>query len=286
MAVFASEALPKYDSADLPGTVKRLHNYAVQLTEQLRFLLMNLDEDNIPGLDVLQNEMRDAAGNVSKIEQTAAGLVVRVENTEGALSQVTQTANGLTARVEDAEGSISTLSQTAGRMQVRMDSAEGGISTVTQTARSLESRVTGLDGKYSSLKQTVDGFDFTGMVTFRDLKTDGASMISGSNITTGEISISSDRVNGVYFYNGAPESENMIGAMEVYSQRYPDLFLESVNGNNIRIVSAAQVSIEAGQQGHVYIAGEDYVQLRVAGKSYFFRGDGIYVGTTKIVSAP
>lgn len=285
MAMFMAENLPKYEKDDLPRTVKRLHDYAAALTEQLQFVLMHLDEDNLPGLDVLQKQVQDAAGNLSAVEQTADGLRIRVENAEGALSAVTQTAQGLETRVQSAEGGLSALTQTAQRMETRVQNAEGGVSALTQTAQGLESRVTGLDGKYSSLKQTVDGFDLTGMVTFRDLETDGASIISGNNITTGEIAISSDRVNGVYFYNGTPSPERMIGALEVYSQRYPDLFLESVNGNNIRVASAAQVSIEAGQGGHVYLAGDDYVQLRVAGKDYFFRGDGIYLGDQKLIPA-
>ena len=68
---------------------------------------------------------------------------------------------------------------------------EGDIKTSTslwqQEADSITSTVKDLNGKYTQLKQTVDGFDITGMVTFRDLSTSGATTINGSNITTGTI---------------------------------------------------------------------------------------------------
>ena len=244
MAVFTNDSLPKYDKSDLPGTVKRLHDYAVALTEQLRFVLMNLDEDNVPELDVLRRELRDAAGNLSEVEQTAAGLTTRVENAEGGLSSLTQTADSLESRIE---------------------SAEGGISSLNQTASSLSSTVSGLDGKYTSLKQTVDSIDLTGMVTFSDLETEGESVINGANITTGDLNVATDGVGGMYFYNGKVKSENEIGRIEVYSSRYPDLFIETANENNIRLVSDAHISMESGANCHIYIEGDDYVQIRAGG---------------------
>ena len=141
MAVFLAEALPKYDPDNLPQTVKRLHDYTASLTEMLRFVLMNLDEDNVQGLETLGREMQDAQGNLSEIQQTAAGILTRVENAEGGLSAVMQTAEGLTARIESAEGSLSTLTQTADSLSARVYSAEMGLTTVNVTANGLETRV-------------------------------------------------------------------------------------------------------------------------------------------------
>ena len=62
-----------------------------------------------------------------------------------------------------------------------------------QKADSISSKVTDLTGKYTELKQTVDGFDITGKVSFYDLKTAGATIINGANITTG--TIDTNRVN-------------------------------------------------------------------------------------------
>ena len=129
----------------------------------------------------------------------------------------------------------------------------------------------------------MDGFDFTGMVTFRALERAGESVINGDNITTGDLHVSSDGVGALYFYDGPAEPDNVVGALEVYSQTYPDLFIESRGGNNIRILSDAQVAVEAGAGGHIYLAADDYIQLRVGGVDYYFRTDGIYRGPEKIV---
>lgn len=347
MAVFMTDTLPKYDPQNLPVTVKRLHDYTVSLTEMLRFVLMNLDGDNVPGLDKMSSEISDTKGNVSKIEQTAEHILMRVENAEGDISTFMQTADSLTTRIQNAEGDLSTLTQTADSLAARVYSTELGVSSLTVTANSIEtrvqdlngkysslkqtadgfetrvqdltgkysglkqtvdgfetrvqeingnysslkqtvngfeSRVQDLNGKYSSLKQTVDGFDFTGMVTFRALEHEGGSIINGNNITTGDLHIASDGIGALYFYDGSVSMEHMVGAIEVYSNTYPDLFLESRNGNNIRILSAAQVAVEAGTGGHIYLNADDYIQLRAGGRDYYFRTDGIYSGGKRIVS--
>ena len=181
--------LPDYRVSDLPDTVRRLYDHAGALTEQLRYVLMHLDEDNIPMLGGLQEQLADAEGNLSVLSQTAAALIARVENAEGDLAGVVLTAEALGTRVESAEGSISTLTQTADALTTRVGNAEGSISTVQQTASGLSSTVSDLSGKYSRLQQTVDGFDFTGVVTFDDLTDPDVTEISGDCITTGTVAL-------------------------------------------------------------------------------------------------
>ena len=349
MAQFINDPVPKYKPEDLRKTTKSLHGYVVGLTDQLQYLLANLDADNVPELDAikkrltdtegnitnlsltaeglalsiqnnekgiaslvitvdgiqttisnldgdlsqltqtaqgLESRVQDAENNITTVTQTAAGLQTRVGNAEGSISSLQQTATSLTSRVSNAENNISTVTQTAGRLESRVTNAEGRITSVTQTADGLESTVSNLNGKYTSLRQDVDSIDITGMVTFSDLEDSGSSVINGDNITTGDINIASNGVNGIYFYDGKTKSENEIGRIEVYAGRYPDLFIESVNDNDIRILSAAQVSVESGTDGHIYIEGDDYVQIRAGGVNWFFYPDGIYCGKTLVVGRP
>ena len=74
-----------------------------------------------------------------------------------------------------------------------VDGVRGSVSEISQRADSISSTVTDLSGKYTELKQTVDGIDVTGKVSFYDLRTTGATVINGSNITTG--TIDTNRVN-------------------------------------------------------------------------------------------
>ena len=87
--------------------------------------------------------------------------------------------DNITSRVEETEKGI--------------DNVKGSVSEVSQKADSISSTVTDLSGKYTELKQTVDGIDVTGKVSFYDLRTAGATVINGSNITTG--TIDTNRVN-------------------------------------------------------------------------------------------
>lgn len=87
--------------------------------------------------------------------------------------------DNITSRVEETEKGI--------------DNVKGSVSEVSQKADSISSKVTDLTGKYTELKQTIDGFDVTGKVSFYDLRTAGATVINGSNISTG--TIDTNRVN-------------------------------------------------------------------------------------------
>lgn len=80
------------------------------------------------------------------------------------------------------------------------DEVEGLESQIKQTSDEINLKVSDLNGKYTELKQTVDGIDITGMVTFNDLKNAGATVINGSNITTGTINanlIKAGKLSGI-----------------------------------------------------------------------------------------
>ena len=87
--------------------------------------------------------------------------------------------DGITSRVDQTEKGL--------------DNVKGSVSEIDQKANSINLKVTDLSGKYTELKQTVDGIDVTGKVSFYDLRTAGATVINGSNITTG--TIDTNRVN-------------------------------------------------------------------------------------------
>ena len=121
------------------------------------------------------------------------------------------------------------------------------------------------------------------MVIYRALEREGEGCISGNNITTGDRQGASDGVGALYVSEGDVAMENSVGASEVDSGTYPDLFIESRYGNNIRIQAEAQLALEAGYQGHIYMKADDYIQLRAGGVDYYFRADGIYRGEEKIL---
>lgn len=203
----------------------QITNYLYMLLEQLRYSLGNLGMENFneSALGELANvitqpvyvQLEGAQGEISALYVTAEVLSSRMEDAEGNISSLQQTAESLTSRLSDAEGNISVLQQSATSLNSRITDAEGNISNLQQTAQSLTSRLSSLEGDYSTLSQTVSSItlsvsngesastiqllrngvavssqsiSFSGMVTFSDLSTSGATTINGDNIVTGAIS--------------------------------------------------------------------------------------------------
>ena len=140
-----------------------------------------------------------------------------------------------------------------------------------QEADNITSTVTDLDGKYTQLKQTVDGFDFTGMVTFRDLAGTGTT-INGSNITTGTVSgnrISGGVIEGSTLKTATPTSNGGVWIKENAIQLGASNFLYEgntfkieTNGNtsysstaNIHLMPGMSGSTASGN-GIVYVSGK------------------------------
>ena len=152
---------------------------------------------------------------------------------------------------------------------------EGDIKASTslwqQEADSITSTVTDLSGKYTQLKQTVDGFDITGMVTFRDLAGTG-TVINGSNITTGTVSgnrISGGVIEGSTLKTATPTSNGGVWIKENAIQLGASNFLYEgntfkieTNGNtsysstaNIHLMPGMRGSTASGN-GIVYVSGK------------------------------
>ncbi len=141
-----------------------------------------------------------------------------------------------------------------------------------QEADNITSTVTDLDGKYTQLKQTVDGFDFTGMVTFSDLSSYGGTTINGSNITTGTVSgnrISGGVIEGSTLKTATPTSNGGVWIKENAIQLGASNFLYEgntfkieTNGNtsysstaNIHLMPGMSGSTASGN-GIVYVSGK------------------------------
>lgn len=173
-------------------------------------------EDEFPAEGPVTREFnRKIAQTRSYIIKTAEEIRLGVENElSGAMAEIDIQLDGITQRVEDAEGNIGTLQLTAKSLSSKVESVEGDISTLTQTANSLTSTIKSVQGdvseveqyaksirlsvsngeKSSTLKLTAgsaelssEEIEFTGMVTFSDLKENSKTVINGDYVKTGKI---------------------------------------------------------------------------------------------------
>ena len=182
MAQYINDPVPKYRQENLNKTTKDLHGYVTGLSDQLQYLLANLDADNIPELPDIIKRLTDAEGNITNFEVTAEGIKVQVQNNKGDIanlviradklsSQITQTEQGLSSRIEQTASQIRTevndvknglssqISQTASEIRTQVANNKGEISTLRQTANSLSVQVSNHANSISSLKITANGLE-------------------------------------------------------------------------------------------------------------------------------
>ena len=150
----------------------------------------------VSGFDL---RISNAEGSVAALSLTVDGYSTRIENVEGGLADMSLTLNGFNTRIENTEGSISTLSQSLTSITTRVENAEGDISTVSQTADKvnwlIKSGTSSSDFTMTdrAVSLVAEHIDLTGYVTISSLRTEGSTVINGSNITTG--TISADRID-------------------------------------------------------------------------------------------
>ena len=156
MAQYINDPVPKYRQDDLNKTTKDLHGYVTGLSDQLQYLLANLDADNIPELPDLIKRITDAQGNITNLELTAKGLKLTVQDHENRLTKVTITVEGIETNVSDMKGNLSELKQTVDGIKTRVQDAEGNISGLTQTAKQIQTQVADNKGNISILQQTAN----------------------------------------------------------------------------------------------------------------------------------
>ena len=143
-----------------------------------------------------------------------------INSTNAKLSTVEANLNGITSTVSTLESTTKTIDDMVTDQEARLKTAESKItdSAITnvvkqsQFIRDLEGNITEVESKYTELKQTVDGFDFTGLVTFSDLNTPGKTVIDAGNITTGYIS--GDRIKGGTI--SATDEINFVGGARMF----------------------------------------------------------------------
>ena len=157
------------------------------------------------------------------IQSQIDNQTTEINSTKDKLSTVETNLNGITSKVSTLEATTKTVGDTVTDQEARLKTAESKItdSAITnvvkqsQFIRDLEGNITEVESKYTELKQTVDGFDFTGMVTFSDLNTPGKTVIDAGNITTGYIS--GDRIKGGTI--SATNEINFVGGARLFGNQ-------------------------------------------------------------------
>jgi len=261
--------------------LKAVSGYLYMLLEQLRYTLANLGQDNFNDTEL---------HNIGRL--ITGPLTVRVEETEKGMAQVSVTVEGITSRVEKVEGDItegfSEVKQTASEISSKVVNNEKEISKVSQRADALEAQFQS-GGKVTEIEQSVNGL--------------GITQITENNSTFSALSSVA-----LYFYEHQGNTKYLVGKVCMDDRG------DTANGNSkyrmfigtgyndsanyaLKLESCGDTSYES-QNGSIYLktgysgtvelkpgSGSGGVKITAPnGTHYFFKNDGIYFGTKKIVS--
>ena len=138
---------------DVQKDVKNLNNYVFQLTEQLRYLLNNLDVTNFNDLGLMRYENGRLQIYTEKLQASVKEIELKISGAE----------DSLTTLIEGKAGELSTTIRT------ELDAAIGDVDeqvsqwqqTVEGFTATISEKLAGVDTKVSTWQQTVDGFSTT-----------------------------------------------------------------------------------------------------------------------------
>ena len=173
--------------------LKTLHNYVLAQSEELRYLLHNLDVTNFNdlGLARYENGRLQIYSEQVKIATTELQIAIEdeIEGLGEWVTEVEATANGLQTTVKGHTSSINSLNTKATNLQSQITQNSNSISLVVSGGNvNAASIVTAINNSASTVKISADHVNIKGFVTVEDLKGEGKTEINGSNITSGTIS--------------------------------------------------------------------------------------------------
>jgi len=149
-------SIPNINISD--GSNKEIVDVLHRYRKELNFLLMNLDESNMPAI---ANRLDGIDGSFSLINQDLESITLAVGNAQGDISALELRAGSIELSVSNLDGDLSSLSLTVDGISSTVSSHTGSISTLTQTATSLQTQITNNDGDISTINQTISSIQST-----------------------------------------------------------------------------------------------------------------------------
>ena len=291
MASLTGFTLPEIKDSDLNDEKQRrqILEYLYQLTEQLRFTLSNLDEenfsdsvsDNIQGAytaaSSASKEVKDMSGNVSRIKQFADTLTLAVENGDTS-SSIALMANGVQIASEEIilKGAVTfTDLETAGRTTINGSNIKTGkvAANVIDVDNLYVKHLNGADGTFSGTLSAPDGNIGGFNITSIGIISDYVSIYSAGS--TNQIKLGNPPYDGVALIelNGGLTISPSAGIVSLNADAnvYGDLYVSgdfdvsgSFNPSSINAsgnITGGTINSDAGIRAETYVAAGSYVNV-------------------------
>lgn len=198
--------------------VRTLTNYVFQLTEEMRYLLNNLDVTNFNDLGLARYENGRMQVYAEKVEVAAQALEIKLKQENQELeARIQATVEGISSTVQEQGNTIGTMQTSITQNANKISAIVTNVgSSGTVTAASI---VAAINNAGSLVKISADHINISGFVTFDDLSGSGTTEINGSNITSGTITGVTIKTTGNINYGQVVIANNMIeiGTGSIYN---------------------------------------------------------------------
>lgn len=211
--------LPNFNDNQLDDAKERkqIKEYLVLLTRQLKYILNNIDVENLASglsksisdngaaVNKVSQDLRDIGGAISKVEKNATQLGLNAENRERSCILVLKMADAELARVTiQFTGNFVTDTQLEQKGYVTATELEQkGYVTATELAQNGVSKITGATGTFSSLSSA-----------------SGSTQLDGSHVASAKLfatGVATAQDGETYYPVYIKSNGELIKAAEAYS---------------------------------------------------------------------
>lgn len=211
--------LPNFNDNQLDDAKERkqIKEYLVLLTRQLKYILNNIDVENLASglsksisdngaaVTKVSQDLRDIGGAISKVEKNATQLGLNAENHERSCILVLKMADSELARVTiQFTGNFVTATQLEQKGYVTATELEQkGYVTATELAQNGVSKITGATGTFSSLSSA-----------------SGSTQLDGSHVASAKLfatGVATAQDGETYYPVYIKSNGELIKAAEAYS---------------------------------------------------------------------
>lgn len=238
--------------------IRTLYNYVFQLTEEMRYLLNNLDVTNFNDLGLARYEN-------GRLQVYSDVVEVRANKIESVVEALGEDVGVFETWAEgEITGVKTTVRQTADSLSAVVE-AVGRKGTVDAA-----SIVAAINDYGSEIKLNANRIDISGITTFTSENNGTGDGFRAVEIDDGAV--------GLIGGEGKSGSTNYLQAftdgLEIASTK--DIRLKNTNDN---------VSIEIFESGDIYMGAETVITLTAGGTKWRFYDDGLYMGDEKVLPA-
>lgn len=160
MALFTPQNIPQYNGNDLQGTVQQLLTAYKALTEQLTYVLQNIDDDNGAAssgdIAELNDKMISAVSNASNAFSNASAALEAAQNAYQTAKQARSISEQAEATAEATKQDASEARSAAASAQSSAASAQTAAETAKQSASAAQTAANTAEEKASAAVETAN----------------------------------------------------------------------------------------------------------------------------------